>query len=79
MLCDPPMEGINILRACFGLLAWNSLNNTNTVIRCFQKAGFRHHKSPEVEETYQDIPADVQNFLLMEEQISDPPACRMPE
>ena len=51
---------------------WNSLDNTNTVICCFQKAGFRHHTSLEVEDI-EDIPSYEQKILLMEEQVADPP------
>ena len=77
MLGEPPLEGIDILRACLWVArGWNSLNNANTVIRCFQKSDFRHHTSPEVEDIDEDIPAYEQHILLMEEQVADPPAMR---
>ena len=36
-----PMDGIDVLRACVWLgRAFNSLRNSKTIIRCFEKAGF---------------------------------------
>ena len=50
MLGEPPLQGIELLRVCSWVArGWNSLNNTNTVIRCFQKEVFRHHTNTEVE------------------------------
>ena len=51
MICidKPPMESVDILRACAWLgRAWNSLHNTSTVYRCFEKAGFRFEAEDEV-------------------------------
>ena len=55
--------------------SWLELSQQyNNVIRCFQKAGFRHHTSPEVEDIDEDIPAYEQHILLMEKQVVDSPA-----
>ncbi len=41
MLDEKPMSGVTILKACLWLAkAFNTLNNTSTVARCFEKAGF---------------------------------------
>ena len=40
---NPPLEHFDMLRVVIYLAkAWNPLNGTNTVPRCFSKAGFRH-------------------------------------
>ena len=65
LIDEPPLEGIGILRACLWVArGYNSLNNTNTVIRCFQKAGFRHHNNSVVKSTFESIPADEKHILL---------------
>ena len=73
LIGEPPLEGIDILRVCLWVARrYNSLNNTDTVIRCFQKAGFRHHNSPKIECTFESIPADEKHILLKEVEITDP-------
>ena len=36
-----PMDGVDVLHSCIWIAqAWNTLNNSKTVISCFHKAGF---------------------------------------
>ena len=72
-----PMEGVDMLRACVWLgRVWNSLHNTSTVSRCFEKAGFRFESDNEI---IPDLISDVvnhdeQDILDQEVLIAGPPA-----
>ena len=72
----PPMTMVNILKACNWLSrAWNSLNNTNTVRRCFVKAGFTF-PGPEDgfdSSAYDELAEEDEGALMAEErEIADP-------
>ena len=68
-----PKEELDVLRACQWIgQAWNSLNGTRTVMRCFEKAGFRHEKAapvvvPAVEAVAYQADNDEEAQLLADE------------
>ena len=72
----PPMEGVDIFRACAWLdRAWNSLQNTYTVSRCFEKAGFRFESEDEMipDPALNVTNQDAQQILDKEALIAGPP------
>lgn len=80
VLCGKqPEEGVDLLRSCIWLArAFNSLNETETVVRCFYKAGFT--KETEREAMTTSPPSLVENIdeaenqlLLQEAEVSIPP------
>ncbi|KAI6648631.1 DUF1275 domain protein [Oopsacas minuta] len=72
-----PMEGVDMFRAYVWLgRVWNSLHNTSTVSRYFEKAGFRFESHNEI---IPDLISDVvnhdeQDILDQEVLIAGPPA-----
>ena len=56
-----PMEGVDMLRACAWLgRVWNSLHNTSTVSRCFEKTGFGFESDNEL---IPDLISDIVNMM----------------
>ena len=72
----PPTTGLDLLRVCMWLSkAWNSLNSTQTVRRCFAKAGFimPGEELMSTEETTENPGTDEGDLLAAEAEIADPP------
>ena len=72
----PPTTGLDLLRVCVWLSrAWNSLNGTQTVRRCFAKAGFimPGEELMSTEETPENPGTDEGDLLAAEAEIADPP------
>ena len=78
MMDKDPIDGIDVLRACVWISrAWNTLHNSNTVIRCFEKAGFMQHDpenpihNPTEDETIQ-IPYEELALMQEENEMANP-------
>lgn len=79
-LDKPAREGVNILRTCVWLArAFNSLNGSDTVRKCFRKAGFMmpepslvFHETEDTEDT-DDLSNNADPLLSMEADVAIPP------
>ena len=66
MMNKDPMDGVDVLRSCIWTVrAWNTLNNSNTVISCFHKAGFGNKFYEDLIENHSE---DDINSISCEEQ-----------